>query len=47
MIQMGTADLRRTVDMELELDARFDHHEEDLSWLDDAIDDYFESQEDM
>lgn len=46
-MQMGTADLGRAVDRELELDARFEHREEDLSWLDDAIDDYFESQEDM
>lgn len=44
-MQMGVADLTRRVDMDLELDARFEHREEDLSWLDEAVDDYFDSQE--
>lgn len=40
MMQMGTADLCRTVDRELELDARFEHHEEDASWLEEDLDDF-------
>jgi hypothetical protein len=39
MMQMGVADLTRRVDMELELDARFEHREEDLSWLEVDLDD--------
>ena len=38
-MQMGVADLTRRVDMELELDARFEHREEDLSWLEADLDD--------
>lgn len=42
MMQMGVADLRRTLSreaLELELDARFEHREEDLSWLEPDLDD--------
>lgn len=40
---MGVADQVRIVDMELELDARFEHREEDMSWLEE---DRFEQEED-